>query len=410
MIGLEERMLSVEQALLAVLDHAQALPFRVVAIREALGCILGETIRADRDSPPFDKSLVDGFALRSAEAASEGPHWFRVGEEILAGQTPSRALRPGEVASIMTGAPLPEGADAVVMHEKTERRGESVLIPGPVRVDEGRLRRGREMKADEPIFTPGQRLNAAALGVLASVGRTEVAVIPRPRVAIVPTGDELVVPGQTPGAGQIRESNGAVLSALVRSFGGVATIAPIAPDEPEGLQQVLSEALADCDLLFVCGGVSAGKKDLVPATLSRLGVETIFHKVRVKPGKPLLFGVGPRNQINAPKLVFGLPGNPVSGIVNVLLFVGPALRTLRGGERIQPIRDRVPLTAPFRQRGDRVSFHPVTRTNRGVEPLPWAGSADLRAIARADGFARFPEGDREYQAGDLVEFLPLDGA
>ena len=406
-------MLAEEEALAAVLERARPLPPRRVPLMDALGRILAEPIAADLDLPPFDKALMDGFAVRAEALDGPGPHLLRIGEEILAGGTPSRPLVPGEAATIMTGAPLPSGADAVVMHERTESPGDgSVLIRGEVPSGLAVLKRGREMKAGQVLFAPDCVLDAAKLGVMAAVGRDDVSVRPRPRVVILPTGDELVTIRETPGPGQIRETNSVILAALARSVGADFETLPPARDSSEALERAIAGALAlRPDVLLLCGGVSAGKKDLVPAALEAHGVTSVFHKVRLKPGKPLLFGVarpGP-----ADLLVFGLPGNPVSSLVGFLLFVAPALRVLGGMRPPFPLpRREGSLLGSFRHRGDRPTYHParvVDSSGSGLrlEPLNWAGSADLFTVARSDGFVRFPEGDRDYDEGDRLPFLPL---
>jgi molybdopterin molybdotransferase len=407
-------MLTVDEALKAVLDRAGPLPARRLPLRDALGCVLAEEIIADRDLPPFDKALVDGYAVRAADMDGPGT-MLRVGEEIPAGRTPSRPLAPGEAALIMTGAPLPAGADAVVMIEQTGKLpdGRVAFEAGPVAPGQNRLPRGREMRAGDVLLRPGAILHPARLGLLASVGRPEPLVVPRPRVAVVPTGDELVEPDREPGPGQIRNSNGPMLAALARTCGAEVETLPIAPDDPQGLREVLRRGLP-ADVLLITGGVSAGNRDLVPGALETLDVTRVFHKVRVKPGKPLWFGVGPRRGDEGPgTLVFGLPGNPVSGVVGFLLFVRPALDALRGrgpdSGRAEAGLYR--LTSAFQQRGDRPTYHPsrLVAEPEGVrvEPLDWAGSADLRTVAQADGFAIFPAGDRGYAAGEAVAFLPL---
>lgn len=399
-------LLSVEDAFRAVLECCAPLPPSRVPLSMARGCCLAEDVSADRDSPPFDRSVVDGFAVRAADLGN-GRAPLSIGEELYAGTTPSRPLAPGEAALIMTGAPLPKGADAVVMVERTEREGaqvrfdNSVVLPG-----QNVMPQGREMKAGDLVLGRGERLTPTRLGVLASVGRSAVQVVPVPRVAVVPTGDELVEPDQVPGPGQIRNSNAVVLEGLVSQAGAIPLLSPIAPDEPEALGEILEEGLAS-DVLLITGGVSAGQRDLVPGALARLGVTRVFHKVRLKPGKPLWFGVGPKRGDRPGTLVFGLPGNPVSGVVGFLLFVRPALDALAG----RPIETLnltpYPLAGSFVHKGERPTFQPVRWVDGALEPLNWGGSADLLTVARAHGFAHFPAGDRTYAPGDVVGFLQL---
>jgi molybdopterin molybdotransferase len=405
-------MTTVEEALQAVLGRAAPLPARTLPLLEALDCILAEDVAADIDLPPFDKAMVDGYAVRSGDLESAGgDRRLSVGEEIPAGQTPSRPLGPREAAAIMTGAPMPRGADAVVMIEQTRRTGDLVLIDDPA-VIPGKywLPRGRELQAGDVVLRRGERLDPPKLGLLASVGRGEVMVVPPPRVLVVPTGDELVEPGRVPGPGQIRNSNGVMLTALAVAAGARAEAQAIACDDPDALGRALGEGLA-ADLLLITGGVSAGNRDLVPGTLDRLGVERIFHKVRVKPGKPLWFGVGPKRGERPGPLVFGLPGNPVSGIVGFLLFVRPAIELLAARRARGAGISTHPLSAPFMHRGDRPTYHPARLVSRDgrltVEPLDWGGSADLKTVAMADGFAIFAAGDRTYPQGEIVGFLPL---
>jgi molybdopterin molybdotransferase len=407
-------MLTVDEALALVLDRANALPPSARSLIAALGCVLAEDVAADADQPPFDKALVDGYALRASDVAG-GDRRLSVGETILAGQTPSRPLGPREAAVIMTGAPLPEGADAVVMHERNPAADGMVQIHEPeIRPGQNRLVRGQIHRAGDLLLHRGTVLGPAHLGLLASVGRPSVLAVPRPRVAIVPTGDELVEPNESPGPGQIRNSNGVMIEALCLAQGAGAQALPIARDEPQVLRRILKQGL-EFDVLLVTGGVSAGQRDLVPGVLEELGVGRVFHKVRLKPGKPLWFGVGPGRAGRPATLVFGLPGNPVSGLVGFLLFVRPVLERLagRGGEARQPMR--ACLDREFFHRGDRPTYHPARWVRRSgddatagvIEPLAWAGSADLLGVARADGLAVFPAGDRVFREGEIVSFLPL---
>ena len=412
-------LLSVAEAVALVLARAEPLPGRVMSLPETHGLILDEPIVADRDSPPFTKSLMDGYAVRSTDLTDPGEHRLRVVAAILAGQTADRAIEPGETTQIMTGAPLPPGADAVVPVERTRLDpidpGVVVLtIAAPVPAGQFRLDQGREMHAGDVLLEAGTSIRGAKLGLLAASGQLGVKVIPWPSIGIVPTGDELVRFTDQPGPGQIRETNSLLLAGLIRDWGNPPiTASPIIPDDPDPLAAALGEHLKLRSVLIVIGGVSAGVRDLVPETLVRLGVQPVFHKVAVKPGKPIWFGVGPptprgRGLVDRPgTLVFGLPGNPVSGVIGFLLFVRPALDALMGrGKRPAPL-EPARLAASFRHRGDRPTYHPVRFDGGRLFPLPWAGSADLRTVALADGFAAFAAGDHDYQAGDEVGFLRL---
>jgi len=408
-----DRLLTVEEAVQAVLARSKPLPPRQLDLADAQGCRLAENVEADLDMPPFDKAMMDGFAVRTADLA-EGRNRLVVGEEIPAGRTPQQPLGVGEAASIMTGAPLPPGADAVVMVERTRREGNEVILEGPpVRLGQHWMPRGQEMRKGDVVLDKGSILNEAALGLLASVGRSQVLAVPIPRISIVPTGDELVEAGVQPGPGQIRNSNAITLEALARSAGAEATRLRIAPDEPDVLADRLEEGLATADLLLITGGVSAGNRDLVPGVLQKLGVEQVFHKVQIKPGKPLWFGVGPAQTGAARPLVFGLPGNPVSGVVGFLVFVAPAIQALADRPGNPNRRERLPLRGPFEQKGPRPTYYPASLVEsastgtREIELLPSVGSSDLRTVARAEGFAVFPSGDRRYQPGEVVDFLRM---
>jgi molybdopterin molybdotransferase len=410
-------MLSIAEALDFVIVEARARPLApaMTTLEEALGCVLAEDVQADADSPPFDKALVDGYAVRTSDLEGSEP-CLAIGELITAGRNPSRPLRSREAAVIMTGAPIPPGCDAAVMHERTRTDNGVVWFDqAPIKPGQNLLRRGAEMRAGQVVLARGTVLYPPQLGVLASVGRTEVKIVPRPRVSIVPTGDELVEPGETPGPGQIRNSNAGMLRALAAESGALAGTLPIARDEPAVLARALDQAL-EADVVLVTGGVSAGQRDLVPAALLSLGVRRVFHKVNLKPGKPLWFGVAEARHGRPGALVFGLPGNPVSGLVGFMLFVRPALGALAGrAVASAPLLD-VKLENGFAQRGTRVTYFPARMVPaagpaeagwRWIKTLDWAGSADLCTVASADGFAVFPAGDRDYVPGDVVGFLPM---
>jgi molybdopterin molybdotransferase len=398
-------MLAVADALKAILGECHPLGAVKMPVLEAVGLVLAADVASDIDSPPHDKAMVDGYAIRAAELAS-GTADLGVIEEVTAGAVPARAVSAGEATRIMTGAPIPSGADAVVMIERARESadGRVVLVDRPPAVGQNIMRRGAATKRGEVVIAAGTVIRPIEVGVLSEVGRTKVRVVSRPTVAVLATGNELVPADQTPGAGQIRNSNGPMLAAAVTGAGGVAEVLGIAPDDPERLSAAIIEGLS-ADVLLLSGGVSAGVLDLVPNVLVDLGVERVFHKVQLKPGKPLWFGVR-RREAKPPTLVFGLPGNPVSSFVCFELFVRAAIARLAGRENAITVVPAV-LTEPFSHRGDRPTYHPARLhfINGRFEatPVAWKGSSDLAALVRANALIQFPAGDRAYQTGDMVE-------
>lgn len=408
-------MLTVDEALAAIL--AETRPFAPAAspLAEALGLVLAEDVVSDVDSPPFDKALMDGFAVRSGDVR-DGRAVLRLIEEVTAGRVPRRGLEPGDATQIMTGAPIPEGADAVVRVEDTSLAdgpaGPQVHIDTqPVSPGLNILPQGTSMRRGDRIMESGRLLRPQELGALAEMGRHQVAVHRRARVGVLATGDELVPISERPGPGQIRNSNEVMLVAQLQRAGAVAVPQGIARDEWSHLRERILAGL-ECDVLLLSGGVSAGKLDLVPSELEAAGVRPIFHKVRMKPGKPVWFGVLDSDRPEARRYVFGLPGNPVSSMVCFELFVRTALRRLQGVEPAAPAPVRARLQSDHEARGDRPTYFPsrVEWTESGpvVSPVRWHGSADLRATVEANGTVLFPAGDRQYQTGDAVDVFVWD--
>jgi molybdopterin molybdotransferase len=406
-------MLDMEQALTLVLERAERRPPVQVEIADALGLVLAGDVSSDIDSPPHDKALMDGYAVRAADLAATGEAVLQVLEEVTAGAVPTQRVGAGTATRIMTGAPLPEGADAVVMVERSELLADS--SPPKVRLRDKQatpgmniLRRAKSMRRGEVVLRAGSEIRPIEVGLLAEVGRTQAGVYPRPTVALLSTGDELVPSGQVPEAGRIRNSNGPMLGALAQRAGGAIADLGIARDREDALRERIGQGLRH-DVLVLSGGVSMGVADLVPRVLQELGVQQVFHQVRLKPGKPLWFGTAPGKR--GATLVFGLPGNPVSSLVCFELFVRPALAQLAGrtAQRFptQPAR----MAREHRQRSDRPVFHPARlrqeRNAADVELLAWQGSADLRTLAEANCLAHFPPGERTYAPGDAVEVLLL---
>jgi molybdopterin molybdotransferase len=406
------RLLEVGEAQAIVAQHSRPLPPETTPLgTTAVGLVLAEDVASDLDMPPFDKSMMDGYAVRRADLA-EGRAVLTVIEEIGAGQTPQKSLVPGQATRIMTGAPVPAGADAVVMVERTRllEDGRVAIEDRPPEAGQHILPQGREMRRGEVVLHAGSLLRAAELGLLASVGRSSVRAHPAPQVAILPTGDELVEPGMPVGPGAIRNSNAPMLVAQVFRTGGVAQYLGIARDNLESLRPLVARGL-EADVLVLSGGVSAGKRDLVPEVLAEAGVEPHFHKVKMKPGKPVFFGTRAR-QDRPPTLVFGLPGNPVSALVCFELFVHPALARMAGHSRPEPVVVSAALLEDFAYSTDRPTYHParVEPSPQGwcFHPVPWFGSADLRGLTQANAFALFPPGQHRHRAGQRFEVIPLD--
>jgi molybdopterin molybdotransferase len=392
-------MLEVAEARETVLRFANRLAPVVTPLGPAaLGRVLAEDLLADCDSPPFAKALMDGFAVRSAD----GDRPRRVVEEVAAGAVPTRAVGAGEAAAIYSGAPVPDGADAVVMKERTAFLPDGrVRIDGAIKPGQNVLDRGREMTAGDVILPAGTVLTPAALGLAAAVGRSSASLYPAPRVGVLATGNELVGVDGVPGPGQIRNSNGSMLAAQSARAGAVVRDLGIGRDDAEELRRLAYDGLTTSDVLLLAGGVSAGKLDLVPDVLRSLGVEAHFHKVRMKPGKPLLFGT------LGQKLVFGLPGNPVSSFVCFELFVRPALSKLAGHAEVGPQTLALPLTGPLAVTNDRPTFHPARLDGMQVHPLPWFGSADLRGLLAADALIVLPPGSVALEIGKMVDVIGL---
>ena len=385
-----------DEALNIVLTSVPRLPVIQVGLADAVGRVLAEDIACDVDMPPFDKSAMDGYAVRAADIAT-APAELRVVEIIPAGRAPTKTISTGECAKIMTGAPVPQGADTVVMVEETEPVGENrVSIQQAVETGSNICLRGEDVRKGQIVVTAGTVLRPFDIALAASSGRTPMPVYAIPRVAIIATGDEVVEPDRVPEMGQIRNSNSHAVAARLRNAGIAAEYLGIAPDDADATVRLLRDGLTR-DLLIVSGGVSMGDYDFVPGALKELGVEILFDSVAIKPGRPTVFGRG------GDTAVFGLPGNPVSTLVITELLLMPALRRMMGEQNPAPTMVEAVLDAPISHKPKRTSFRPVTLARlQGVwhaMPVEYNGSADLAGAARGDGFAEIPKGVRELPTG-----------
>jgi molybdopterin molybdotransferase len=383
-----------------VLREVQALGEREeIPVLDAAGRVLAEDIAADRDYPPFARSARDGFAVRAADVPGE----LEVIGEVRAGEVFDGGVSAGQAVEIMTGAPMPRGADAVVMVEHAERvkpDENRVAISRSIEVGENFTPQGREAKHLDVLLRAGERIGFAETGLLAMVGRERVSVFRQPRVAILPTGDEIVEAGVEPLPHQIRNSNAWSLAVQVRRAGGVPEILPIARDSYEATRASIERGLQS-DLLLLSGGVSAGKYDIVERVLADLGAEFFFTRVKIQPGQPLVFGV-----VKC-KFFFGLPGNPASTMVTFEVFARAAVERLSGcaGPMLPLLRAR--LTRDFRHAPGLTRFLPARLSEDGsaIEPLGWQGSGDIPALARANAFL-VAEADREsWKEGDDIRVL-----
>ncbi len=416
-------MISVEEAFELIEQHVREigpLDSTKVAVQDSVGRVLATEIVADVDSPPHHKSVMDGFAVNSADIRS-GITQFRVLETIAAGTMPSHTVTSGTTSRIMTGAPMPDGADAVVMVELSSI-GYSAPTPDEVTLTwDGPLEKflsgkhmmehGQNFARGQAIFPIGHRIRAVDIGLLAEVGASWVEVRRQPTVAVLPTGDELVDCSCQPADSQIRNSNGPMVGAICQNLGTHVTDLGIGADDPADLTARIKVGL-DQDVLLLSGGVSAGTLDLVPGILESLNVVQVFHKVKIKPGKPIFFGVRQRDG-GRPCLVFGLPGNPVSSLIGVQLFVSTALRLLSGQIPAAPLSLPAVLSTPHQTRGDRPTYWPGRRVRTSgalpgaVEPLPWNGSSDLFSLGQAEGLIQMPPRAQPWAAGERVLFFPL---
>ena len=406
-------MIPVSEALQIVLEQSRPLGAERVRLEDSLGRVLAEDVFADTDLPPFDRAQMDGYAVRS-EDVRKAPARLKVVGEAAAGRGWRGSLGPGEAVRIMTGAPLPSGADGVQQVELTreEEEGAAVVIEKLTEPGQFFVRRASEVRAGERVLAAGEEINAARTAALASFGYAEVSVGRRPRVGVLATGTELVTVSEKPGPDQIRDSNTYSLASYARLAGAEVEALPFAGDETELLARTVGEAARRADLLVLSGGVSMGRYDFTKAALHALGAEVFFERVALRPGKPTVFAR--LSDEGRSVLVFGLPGNPVSVSVTFNLFARAALRAMQGARGPALEEGHAVLARAAKGAAERTSYLPASLKTDWegrlvAEPLKWGGSSDFVAFARAEALVIVPAGAGTLAAGRIVRFVRLPG-
>jgi molybdopterin molybdotransferase len=394
----ERSTVSVAEARELILGSAPALGRETIGLERATGRVLAESIHAGVLIPPEDNSAMDGYALRAADAA-RAPSLLRVVADLPAGKHSQRAIGPGEAARIMTGAAIPAGADAVVMVEDTAVEGEQVRVRSAPTLGQHIRRAGSDVHPGVLVAAPGDLLRAPLVGMLAALGRTQISVRARPRVAVLATGDELVEPDRLRADGRIASSNSYALCAGLREIGAEPVYLGISPDEPDQIEAHFRAALA-CDAVISTGGVSVGDRDFIKQVLARLGGNMRLWRIRMKPGAPLAFvTIGERP-------VFGLPGNPVSTLVTFEQFVRPCLLRMMGHTRVYRAVESAVLEQAYDKPEGRAHFVRVTLERRAgvlhARATGEQGSNILLSMVRADGLAFVPEATTRVEAGARV--------
>ena len=385
-------MIKIEEAYKIVLNNSYQLETERVHFTDSLSRILAEDIKSDIEMPPFDKSAMDGYACRKQDVKNT----LEIIEIIPAGKTPEKEIGPNQCAKIMTGAPIPKGADFVVKVESTEET-DNKFVKVITGVGKDNISyKGEDVKEGQQVLNKGIEIKPEHIAVFASVGYTNVLVGKQPKVGIISTGDELVEPDQKPSVSQIRNSNGYQLIGQVKACGAIANYIGIADDTPEDTYNKLSNALEENDIVLLTGGVSMGAYDFVPEVMKKSGVEILFDSVAVKPGKPTTFGIAEN------KFCYGLPGNPVSSFMQFELLVKPLIYKLMH-RTTDPIEFRLPMGVDFSRRTtDRKAYLPVYVENSHVFPVDYHGSAHLHALTLAHGVISMDIGKELIKKGELV--------
>jgi molybdopterin molybdotransferase len=395
-------MITWQEAHRSILDQAKPLPLQIGPISSSsLGAILGDDVLADMDAPPFDKALMDGFAL-SGDTSAQSDGW-PLGDGVYAGGIPGKALEPGYAVPVATGAPIPTGADRVIPIERTEKINGLLKVKELPGIGDFIATKGADYKAGDTVLKRGTVLCPSVAGALAAVGKTALRLIPAPTVSVISTGSELVEPNMKPMGGQIRNSNASMLLSGIHRAGCLPKYLGIAPDCAQALRNLIAEGITH-PVLILSGGVSVGEKDLVRATLEELGVKIIVHGIKLKPGRPFLFGITPSGG-----LVFGLPGNPTSSLANFDLLIHPALLALRGYRNPGPHFQVARMEESLIVDNNRPTLRPVSvcPTNFGyiAYDLGAKGSFELGVLTRAYGWLELAPGRVEIQKDEEVRVL-----
>jgi molybdenum cofactor synthesis domain-containing protein len=401
-------MIPVAEAIQIVKDQTRALESERVELSPALGRYLAEDIIADTDLPPFDRSQMDGYALRAADTEAV-PAKLRIVGESAAGRGWHNEMKTGEAVRIMTGAPVPVGTDSVQQVELTRELdgGNAVEILEPVTLGRSIVTRGSEIKQGETVLRAGDRINAGAVAVLASFGYAKVKVGKRPRVAVLATGTELVPVEQTPGKDQIRDSNNFSISAYAELAGAIVERLPLAGDDVAQLKQQIATAAERSDMIVTSGGVSVGRYDFTKTVLRDLGAEIFFERVALRPGKPAVFARLPNGT-----LVFGLPGNPVSVSVTFNLFARAAILAMQSAAETSLETGTAVLSKSIKPSKDRESYLPARLSSNEkaqlvAEPLKWGGSSDFVGFVRATALIIVPPAIERLEEGAKVRIVYL---
>ena len=390
-------MISYEEALQIVLNEAFPTGRETVALQESTGRVLAENVFSDIDMPPFNRSAVDGFACRMEDIHRE----LQIIETVKAGVFPTKNLGPGQCTRIMTGAPVPDGADCVIMVEETvEISKDKIRFTGEM-TKANISPFAQDIREGELVLSSGTMIGPQHIAIMATVGYVNPKVAVRPKVSVIVTGDEIVEPHLKPGISQIRNSNAFQLVAQAAKAGTVPVYMGIAPDREEDTFRLITEALAQSDVVMLTGGISMGTFDFVPKILEKAGINILFKTVALQPGKPTIFGIKDN------KRVFGLPGNPVSSFTIFEILVKPMLWKMMGVA--EPVRSlQLPLGMDYqRKRSDRMQWLPVQIRNGKVFPLEYHGSAHIFSLATADALAAIPLRITELSAGDLIDVRPV---